>query len=297
MKHHGTTDFAVAQQLAALAHPRYEVGISLPAQPASEGKEAKDERMMIRRWSAAEVERSLGYLKSQNAKGSHIYIRPEGAHAYSFVDDLSRQKLGEMKAAGFPPALVVESSPNNFQAWIAHGQTLSPAESTAVAKSLASRFGGDPSSADWRHFGRLAGFTNRKPKYLNEGRYPFVKITESSGEIAPGSAQLIDQVRHALALQRDEEAKQRLAYQRSSPGSSGGKSIEDFRASAKYGGDDHRADLAFATYAVSKNVPLPEIEAALRSRDLSHKGGGARQRDYVERTIKKAQDAARGPSR
>ena len=31
-----------------------------------------------------------------------------------------------------------------------------------------------------------------------------------------------------------------------------------------------------------------DVEAAIRTRDLSHKGGEKRQADYVERTIKKA---------
>ena len=46
---------------------------------------------------------------------------------------------------------------------------------------MAARYGGDPNSIDWRHFGRLAGFTNRKPQYVDEaGRYPFTKIDEST---------------------------------------------------------------------------------------------------------------------
>ena len=35
-------------------------------------------------------------------------------------------------------------------------------------------------------------------------------------------------------------------------------------------------------------LPAAEVEAAIRSRDLSHKGNERRQNDYVERTIKKA---------
>jgi hypothetical protein len=42
-------------------------------------------------------------------------------------------------------------------------QPLLPALATAVAKRLARIYHGDPASADWRHLGRLAGFTNQKP--------------------------------------------------------------------------------------------------------------------------------------
>jgi RepB DNA-primase from phage plasmid len=43
-----------------------------------------------------------------------------------------------------------------------------------------------PGSADWRHFGRLAGFTNRKQKHQQpDGFFPFVKLLEASGEVYP----------------------------------------------------------------------------------------------------------------
>jgi len=61
-----------------------------------------------------------------------------------------------------------------------------------------------------------------------------------------------------------------------------------FRADARYGGDGTRIDLAYAVYALSRGVTATEVEAAIRSRDLSHKGTERRQNDYVERTIKKA---------
>jgi hypothetical protein len=82
-----------------------------------------------------------------------------------------------MKAEGFEPAVVVETSRNNFQVWLNHGQVLEVTTSTAVAKQLAERFGGDLSSADWRHFGRLAGFTNPKPEqHLASGLRPFARL-------------------------------------------------------------------------------------------------------------------------
>ena len=48
-------------------------------------------------------------------------------------------------------------------------------------RRMAARYGGGPNSIDWRHFGRLAGFTNRKPLYVDKaGRYPFIRIDEST---------------------------------------------------------------------------------------------------------------------
>jgi hypothetical protein len=53
-----------------------------------------------------------------------------------------------------------------FQICLNHGRTLDCNMSTLAAKELAKRFGGALSSADWRHFGRLSGFTNREPERL-----------------------------------------------------------------------------------------------------------------------------------
>jgi hypothetical protein len=66
------------------------------------------------------------------------------------------------------------------------------------------------------------------------------------------------------------------------------KSIEDFRSNPRYGGDATRVDLAFAIYALSHGSSGDQVAAALRSRDLSHKGDEKRQNQYVDRTITKA---------
>ncbi len=52
--------------------------------------------------------------------------------------------------------------------------------STLAARKLAEQFGGDCGAADWRHFGRLSGLTNRKAKYMTEGGlFPFVRLTRA----------------------------------------------------------------------------------------------------------------------
>jgi hypothetical protein len=53
----------------------------------------------------------------------------------------------------------------------------------------------------------------------------------------------------------------------------------------------------YAIYASSHGAAEAEIEAAIQSRDLSHKGGERRQADYVGRTIKKAFESGRTQSR
>src|ERR671921_963378 len=169
---------AITRQADAMGVELFEVGLYKPAVERG----SSEPEMLPRTWDKPTLLRSAGWLKYQNSQGRNIYIRPKGEHALSLVDDLTAASVQTMKAEGFQPALVVETSPGNFQAWLNHGRVLSKAESTAVARGLAEKFGGDKGAADWRHFGRLAGLTNRKPKYqASNGQYPFVRLIENSG--------------------------------------------------------------------------------------------------------------------
>src|SRR5262249_59195793 len=103
----------------------------------------------------------------ENARGAHIFLRPEWPHTLSLIDDVGADALEEMGKTGFEPAVVVETSPNNFQVWLNHGRVLSERVlSTFLARQLASRFGGDRGSCDWRPFGRLAGPDRLSPPAL-----------------------------------------------------------------------------------------------------------------------------------
>ena len=112
-----------------------------------------------------------------------------------------------MTDAGFQPALVVETSPQNFQVWLNHGRTLDRDMSSWAAKELAKRFGGDLSSADWRHFGRLAGYTNRKPeRLLPNGLAPFVRLRQSEGRTYDAARVFLEEVK-SLAEKAAENAR------------------------------------------------------------------------------------------
>lgn len=86
-------------------------------------------------------------------RGAHIFVRPHGIHQLTLIDDLTSAAIIEMKRCGFEPALIIETSHANFQAWLNHECVLTEEMSTQAAKELARRVEGDPSSADWRHLG------------------------------------------------------------------------------------------------------------------------------------------------
>lgn len=261
----------------------FEVGLF---KPTATGKEPV---MLPRTWDVDTLLRSVSWLRHQNRDGRNIYIRPKGEHNLSLVDDLNTEKVQAMKAAGFRPALVIQTSPGNFQAWLKHPGTLGKEVSTAAARTLAEKFGGDRGAADWRHFGRLAGFTNRKDKYRSEsGLYPFLLLTEHNGSSYPAGDTFAVEVRKQIEAEQAERQARISCAPKASAQRSNLKSIGTFRSDSRFGGDGTRIDLAYAIYAFSHGLDDVTVDAALRSRDLSHKGPERRQNEYVQRTIQKA---------
>jgi hypothetical protein len=275
----------VRVQLRAMGCERFDLGIR------------RDGGEMILRegQGAVEIEEAIKWLRHENAKGAHIYVRPAGFHALSLIDDLSAEAIERMKAEGFKPAVVVETSPDNFQAWLNHGRVLDAVTSTCAAKQLAERFGGDPSSADWRHFGRLSGFTNPKPeRQLPSGMRPFARLRSATGRVYSKAAEFVAGIRAGDdgRIEQNEEPRKRRRRRRAHVGV---KPLREFHVAAVYAGDLHRADMAWARHAASRGLTLEQIkDELLNGRDLSKKGSRKRQLEYADRTARKAIDQISG---
>jgi hypothetical protein len=276
------THSAVSRQIRAMPSALYEVGLYRPVDAD------KQREMLPRTWDAATLLKSIPWLRWQNSQGRNIYIRPAEEHQFTLVDDLTAENMDRLGREGFAPAIVVETSPGNFQAWLNHGEVLRKDLSTAAARALAQKFNGDQGAADWRHFGRLAGFTNRKPeRRAVNGLYPFVHLIEARNVMYPMAKEFVGTIRDNVAR---EEEKQRLHNRQLVCGSQGHAPlrIDDFRCAARYAGDGNRIDLAYALYALSHGVSEGEVRRAIASRDLSKKGPDARQQEYIDRTVEKA---------
>ena len=97
----------VAKQLVAMGCQRFDVGIL-----------HRNGRMLLREgWKTERVDAAISWFRRENARGAHIFVRPHGAHALSLVDDVSADAIAAMKESGFQPAVVVETSPDNFQVY------------------------------------------------------------------------------------------------------------------------------------------------------------------------------------
>jgi len=179
----------VRRQLAAMDAQRYEIGVK-----------RADGHMIPRVLTPRGLFEQVAWLERENRKGADIFIRPEGSVGLILVDDVDEAALGRMVTDGLTPAVIVETSPLNHQAWVRLSpMPIEPVLASAAARLLADRYDGDPNSAAWRHYGRLAGFTNRKNKHQRpDGTYPLVLLRAATGGQAPAGARFLHAARGRL---------------------------------------------------------------------------------------------------
>ena len=272
------TEATLRRFLAALPATGYDLGI------------LTSERMeRMEALPAARLLHMLRYLKFRNTHGAHIFLRPTGESAYTLLDDLSPATLARLPADGFAPAAVVETSPGNLQAWLRHNATMSKELGTIAARLLAQRFGTDLSAADWRRFGRVPGFTNRKPQHRDEhGLYPFARLRIATGESFAAAEQFRKEMLALHAKAEQERSASRFFLAAHRPRSLTSISLSRFRTALRFQGRPAAADMAFCMAALSSGWTVPDIAAALGCSYLSRDTNQARQAAYIGRTLAKA---------
>lgn len=165
--------------LAALDQEQIEVGIFNPV----------SKLLMLRGpLPACEFENYRKWLAHENAKkGEGIFIRPAAAEFGNLVlvDDLTEPNIVKIRSL-LLPAAIVETSPNNYQAWIKFDSPADQNFRTRIAKYLAQKLQADPGAASWRQFGRCPGFNNTKPEHRKpNGFFPVAKLTFTSAIVHP----------------------------------------------------------------------------------------------------------------
>jgi hypothetical protein len=183
---------AVRRQLAAMPHDLYLIRLihSVTKRPFP------GERL----WTAQQLTSlpTLRFLRVRNLEGCDIYLHPYAAdHNAGYIlidlDHADPTVARRMRANGHEPCVVVQTSPGHWQAWIRVSSTpLPPGLASAVGRRLAHLYGGDPASTDWRHLGRLAGFTNQKPQRRTaSGLAPWVKVLQTAPVFASQAETLL----------------------------------------------------------------------------------------------------------
>jgi len=160
-----------------------------------------------RLWTSAQLvsAATIRFLRARNCEGCDVYIHPYAGNqnAGYILVDLDRADptaVDLMRANGHDPCVVVQTSPGHLQAWIRLSSSpLEPAVATAAGRHLAHLYGGDRASTDWRHLGRLAGFTNQKPARRTPDRYaPWVRLVHARAGLAPRGESLLESVRQSI---------------------------------------------------------------------------------------------------
>lgn len=243
--------------------------------------------MYNRTWRFPQLLGAIAWLKRMNATGHDIFIRPgrndASAAAWVLVDDLCIESIQAMREAGTMPSVVLETSSANYQVWVRFDAVRSDDHHRQIARALATYFNGDLRCAKPHQYGRLAGFTNRKPKHLTESGHPFVLlhfarrrvVTAASLETASVvTAQLYEAVAPA-ATTPDTKTYRRISD----------------RLCAIYGHevDWSRVDWLVATHFARRGYPPQWICAVLRdcSPELNIRKAGHVE-DYLSRTVRKA---------
>ncbi|MCP3967033.1 MAG: relaxase/mobilization nuclease domain-containing protein [Lentisphaerae bacterium] len=283
------TRLAVQRQLKAMGCKVYEIGI----------RDQETGKMMNRELTLEQVENSVAWLKRMNAKGSDIYIRPakNETHGLVLVDDVDGIKLEEMKANGHNACCIVETSPENHQAWVklSSQKGLSDAQRTDIAKNLAQIYDADRNSADHRHYGRLAGFTNRKSEHENRyGQQPYCLLRNHSGVIALNASKLTYE--SGTKLKEQEKQRRIQAIKTYEPTSRWHKSaVDEYKSEMKrlYNRYGNKIDWSKADWMVCKDMACKRYDADEIKKTMEEASPNLFDRkkghvqDYVKRTVDK----------
>ena len=154
------------------------------------------------------VQRTPEMLRLQR-RGENLYYTPlSKAKHHILIDDMNREKLDHLIADGYRPAVVLESSPGNYQAILTVPKLGTPHDKD-VGNRLSdalNREYGDPKLSGAIHPHRAPGFENRKPKHRRaDGSYPEVRLLKAECR----------ECAKTLALSREIDAEyQRQAEQR-----------------------------------------------------------------------------------
>lgn len=286
------TSQAVRQQLKAMDCEKYQIGI---ISAHTEGKAINKYDL-----TPEQVMAEIPNLKRLNAQGNHIYIQPaEDEHKLVLVDDVSFDDIENMTKKGHKPALTVETSPDNYQAWVKSSESLRGHERAYMAKFLARTYDADPNSAQTRHYGRLAGFTNQKPEHANsQGRQPFALLRSSTGEASQALPGQVKQMREAInkqmaiSDQRDylEEINKVTPTRKAER-----MAVAEYKSLQAHYGKDYQyseGDWMVAKKLLTNRISKAEVMAVMvkHSPEVEERKRTVNVEAYVTRTVNKAAD-------
>ena len=293
---------AIRRQLAAMPHDLYLVRlIHCQTRRAFPGE---------RLWTAAQLTHpaTIRFLRVRNREGCDVYIHPyaedrNSGYILVDLDDTGPAVIETMLAAGHEPCVVLQTSPGNLQAWVQVSATpVQAAVASHVGKHLAAIYGGDLASTDWRHLGRLAGFTNQKPQRRNgRGCSPWVKVMHTHAGLAAQGAALLQTAARCLSSPSSLGQSPRLPIPAPTL-TSATDSTSTTDAAKIYVSWLHRlrilerfpqpdwsiADKWIAKELLQRGTPAPQVATILRGGSPGFPRQHSHPDDYLRRTLARA---------
>lgn len=304
MTNHGLmpTIQVIRRQLTAMPHDLYRVLLIHSCTP----------RPIERLWTATQLlhPATIAFLRVRNHEGYDVYIQPyagdqNAGYILVDLDHADDQVLERMRRNGHHPCLVLQTSLGHLQAWIQVSiSALEPCIATAVARQLAHEYGGDLASADWRHVGRLAGFTNQKLTRRSPCGYgPWVKIVHASAGLAPQAPALVTSAMHRwrplwLSTQTSDSSQSSststspqvaLRIRAADASAIYQDCMQQWRIAERFPRPDWSVvDLWVARHLLSQGMPAAEVQAVLQLGSPQFPRRHGNPQDYLHRTVARA---------
>lgn len=282
----------IGRFVRAISAEHYQIMVSSP-----DTKGGKIERQT---WTAEQLlePQNVRWMQQRNANLGGVYIRPMDRRI-TLLDDLTAGQVTHLEKMNFAPAVVLETSDGNHQAWIRLLPPEAPEPSQEVAtqasRSLTKAFGGDPAAVGAQRFGRLPGFVNRKPKHDRRGKGPWVTLRAATGAIAAAGRSLVAKIEKALqaAVERQRVAraeKQVVRVRRA--GIRAGDTEALVRAGLERSmletDDQSVADFRACGFALKHGARPDDVAEALRRHSPDIEERHPWTDNYIERTVRKA---------
>ncbi|WP_413599498.1 TraI/MobA(P) family conjugative relaxase [Enterobacter kobei] len=264
---------------------------------------------ITRGFTPQEIEQRTPEMLRLQRRGENLYYTPlSDKKHHILIDDMNREKLERLIRDGYRPAVVLESSPGNYQAIITV-----PKLGTAHDKDVGNRLSdalnreyGDPKLSGAIHPHRAPGYENRKPKHQREdGSYPEVRLLKAERRECVKALALSSQIdaeyqrQAALKARQPERSKAKPALELAA---ASGSAIDAYQRhyrdviKRQRGGevDLSRVDSMIAVRMRVTGHDQAAIEGAIRqcAPATRQKGEGRDWNDYAQRTARYAYSAA-----
>jgi hypothetical protein len=213
-----------------------------------------------------------GEARAANRAGHCIFIRPKRGDAQTCImlDDLDTAAVADITSRW--RCAVVETSADNYQAWIALTRPATEDERKRVQRVVGAGYGADRGSNSGDHYGRCPGFVNNKP-----GRAKFVSRLSQAAE----RGKLLD----VDAVLRQEPAAPVTRYQSARAALTFPRRPASAHRTSQAGGDSSESgrEWGWVMGSLESGMSPTEVEARLAEHAETRRGKDATR--YAAQTV------------